>query len=756
MSRDTEGFAVGIEFKSVLEAISKQIYETPLAFLRENAQNAVDALRMQAARDGVSSSTPELSVNITVDPGHCEIVDNGIGMTRNDLKNLFWTIGASGKRTPEAREAGCVGMFGIGGFANFGVCDELVVVSQVEHASPGYLTRLTSEDIEAAVGPIPVVHIEENTEAGPRGTIIRGVLKETANVQELEKYVRDFVRYAEEHVYFNGGLVSRQPFQLPTHTSDEYQSVEDGSKGTWTSGNVTITGNLYVSPTGVLHADITRLIIGEELVRTHGWVRFENGRIDALKRGFKLCSTAIGTQIGVSGVIDCDHLAPTAGRDSLNAESSQLLASIINAMEKAAVMAILDSSDLIGHHTRIFRYVRRNGLVPHLDKVRVDIANGSEMLLADIKRRSEGGIRVFYATSKNLSLSRALQAGGHMVVQLPADGHKQAAVRDFLTNYCSAQRFEGQIECLENYNDLSRFEKAFLAEIEEVILSGYELPKAQILPGKLTENLPVYAKDIPGADLMVYVDVRHPEVTKLEGLGITPLFSSMVAAFCREYLSQSLRSRSPMFFGSGAVNLDWLSKSRSELWLLVPQDIEVHRRTAQRQVVHRSDVQVVQAGQSSVASETETNADRKPKIVKIEGADEFTELSGYYLRIPNRASEAYGDVIQQCDSRCAVWAGNSIRLVASDQISSAFEVEILLDRLITTGSAETASGGGFSQEQRPLQSLYEGLYFPIPAVLEDYIVPSGDEGIRVEIDCDWMDFSSAKVWRAQEESEDSA
>ena len=106
MSRETEGFAVGIEFKSILEAISKQIYETPLAFLRENAQNAVDALRMQAALNGVSSSIPELFVKITVDPDNCEIVDNGIGMTKSDLKNLFWTIGASGKRTPEARKAG--------------------------------------------------------------------------------------------------------------------------------------------------------------------------------------------------------------------------------------------------------------------------------------------------------------------------------------------------------------------------------------------------------------------------------------------------------------------------------------------------------------------------------------------------------------------------------------------------------------------------------------------------------------------------
>lgn len=753
MSVDEEGFSVSLEFRSVLEAFSKEIYETPLAFLRENVQNAVDALRMQAVRVSTSSAEAALFVKITVEGDQCEIVDSGIGMTRDDLRNFFWTIGASGKRTPEARRAGCVGMFGIGGFANFGACSELVVISQVENSTSGFLTRLTQQDIDAAAGEIPRVHVEENTEAGPRGTIVRALLKAPANIEELEAYVRDFVRYAEEHVYFNGNLVSRQPFQIPKRSIDELRSINTDTRS-WTHENVTVSGRLYATPGAILYADITGLRVGEEAIRTFGWLRFENGRIDALKRGFKLCSTAIGTQIGVAGAIDCDRLAPTAGRDSLNADSNKLLASIVHALERAAIDAVLESPDLISHHTRIFRYVRQNGLVSHLGNVRVDLANGNEVLLSDILRRSKNGVRVFFATSQNRSLSKVLEAGGHTVVQLPTDGHKQAAVKEFLTNCCSAQQFEGQIECLEHYEALSRFEKAMLAELEEIVLSAYDLPNAQIVPGKLTEDIPVYTKDHPDGELTIYADVRHPEITKLEGLGITPLFSSMVAAFCREYLAPTLRSRSPKFFGSGAVNLDWLFKRRSELWVLVTQDIEVYRRAAQRQVVRQSDVQVVQTGHSSTVSESASDAHRKPKLVKIEGTDEFVELSGYYLRIPNRASEAYGDVIQQCDSRCAVWAGNKIMLVASDEISSAFQVEIHLDRLITTEMSEGAFGGGSSQEERPLQALYGGLYFPIPAALQDYVVPSGADGIRIQIDCDWMDFSSAKVWRAREEDEE--
>ena len=502
-----------------------------------------------------------------------------------------------------------------------------------------------------------------------------------------------------------------------------------------------------VSPGGVLTADIEGLQVSGESVLAAGWVRFENGSIDALKRGFKLCSTVVATQIGISGAIDCDCLAPTAGRDSLDADSQSLLAQISAALERAAVVSILQSTELIGHHTRIFRYVRSNGLVPQLGNVEVTLADGSELLLSDVRRRYEGRSRVFHATTRKPALNMALQAAGHLVVQLPADGNKHIAVREFLESQCGAQRFEGQIECLEEYKDLSRFEMALLAELEEVIMASYDLPSAEIVPGRLTEDVPVYVRSETSKRLTVFVDARHAEVTKLEGLGITPLFRSMVVAFCREYLAPTLRPHSPKFFGSGAVNLDWLAKKRSELWVLLSKDIDVQRRAAQRHVVRRSDVQVVRTGASDVSVTQADQQQRRPKLIKIEGSDEFSDLSGYYIRIPSRASDAYGDVIQQCDSRCAVWAGNKILLVASDEISSAFQVDIHLDQLITSGPSGARSHGGSSQEDRPLQSMYEGLYFPIAAELEACLVPSGDGEVRLEIDCEWIDFTSARVWQ---------
>src|SRR3990170_609523 len=143
VTEEHTSFKVGIDFESILGAISKQIYETPLAFIRENVQNAVDAIRIQALRENTDPGEDRYRIDITIEDKKIVVRDNGTGMSAGDLQNFFWTIGASGKRTPEALAAGCVGMFGIGGFANFGVCESLEVISQTKDAAHGTLTRLS-------------------------------------------------------------------------------------------------------------------------------------------------------------------------------------------------------------------------------------------------------------------------------------------------------------------------------------------------------------------------------------------------------------------------------------------------------------------------------------------------------------------------------------------------------------------------------------------------------------------------------------
>ena len=240
MTNDTSSFEIGIEFDSVLRAISKQIYETPHAFLRENAQNAIDAVRIQALRDGRDAGGADYVIDVRVGGGQVSVRDNGIGMSREDLQGFFWTIGSSGKRGEEAKEAGCVGMFGIGGFANFGVCDRLVVTSKDSGSATGTATSLSVDDIRNAGTAIPKVTIVDSNDADPRGTLVVGDLKNPPNVGELRAYLQDFARYVPIDVRFNGECISRARFES---LGEQDNLVQIGSAiRRWESGETVVSG----------------------------------------------------------------------------------------------------------------------------------------------------------------------------------------------------------------------------------------------------------------------------------------------------------------------------------------------------------------------------------------------------------------------------------------------------------------------------------------------------------------------------------
>ena len=187
MTQDLTSFPVSIEFDSVLRVISEQVYDTPLAFIRENVQNAVDAIRIQALREHTALEDERYRVTVAVEGKSIVVRDNGIGMSAGDLQRYFWSIGASGKRTPEAIAAGCVGEFGIGGFANFGVCEILEVISQTAEAESGTLTRLSEADIGAARTTFPNITREHSDIAAPRGTVVVGHLRKSPNIEQLRK-----------------------------------------------------------------------------------------------------------------------------------------------------------------------------------------------------------------------------------------------------------------------------------------------------------------------------------------------------------------------------------------------------------------------------------------------------------------------------------------------------------------------------------------------------------------------------------------
>ena len=374
------------------------------------------------------------------------------------------------------------------------------------------------------------------------------------------------------------------------------------------------------------------------------------------------------------------------------------------------------------------------------------MADGSDIVLEEVRARAERGVFVFYGTQHKQALSQVMMARGHLVLLLSSDPHKQAVEIRYLESLCKAKRFTGVVECEAVYEDLSLFEKIVLSEIEAIVTRSYEVSNFRVIAGRLTEDIPAYVQEPDTFEgLKIIVDVRHGEVRKLQVLGFSSLLYSVIATFAREYLGPSLKKWSPRFFGDGALNLELLAKQRSELWILVKDDIGVIQKGAERQVVTSSDVRVVNVG--APPENIENQQDQKlPKILKIVDESGQTDLAGHYIRLPDTAYRAYGDLIQEYDHRGAIWGGNKIGYVVSDAISASFQYEIRLDEVIAVQEGTVSRAEGSQQISKPLQLMFDGLYFPIPEPLERYLVPVGEASICLRVDCDLFDMTSARRW----------
>jgi molecular chaperone HtpG len=130
------------EVAELLHLMVHSVYSETEIFLRElisNASDALDKLRYEAI------STPDLTADgepprIRIVPdkkaGTLSVIDNGIGMDRQELIDNLGTIARSGtksflSRLTEAKDgAGLIGQFGVGFYAAFMVADRITVTSR--------------------------------------------------------------------------------------------------------------------------------------------------------------------------------------------------------------------------------------------------------------------------------------------------------------------------------------------------------------------------------------------------------------------------------------------------------------------------------------------------------------------------------------------------------------------------------------------------------------------------------------------------
>ena len=755
------GFPITIDFERLIRTLSKEIYDTPMAFLRENVQNAVDAIRMRQTEDPGFS---EGRVTVSVEEKLVTITDNGVGMSQKDQQELFWRIGASGKNTPEAKKAGCIGTFGIGGFANFGVCNRLVVTSKRE-GHPGYRTSLQRSDFGEST---PTVSSKPCEDSDPHGTIVEAELINSYDSQQLKDYLKSFVRYVPEIVTFNGENISGVHFMSEDSIGDLQRLMTEPVQLSL-SPDSKIQARFYRDDAGTIH-----VIIGEPdgmHDNCRGWLRLISGTLEVLKKGFKLCNTSVSSQIGISGRLDMINFVPTAGRDSLSPESQQLLSMLARAIEKQAIEIILGSTDLLSQHTRILRQIVSEGLIERLGILDVNLADGEKTTLGELRTRHESGTRIYFGSQVQRELLDVLQASGNVIVILSSESNRRKVETDYLSSYCSATSYEGLVEIKKKYNDLSSFEIDFLANLESVIKLRYEVSNFTLTPAEITGGVPAYVQGRKGSPFTVYVDVRHQEITRLHTLEGSSFLYSIASEFCKEYLASALKAKSPRFFGSGALDFEELIRKRAELWKLAESDIltfahEMEGASAEtdilvrsrnitgvRDIFSHSDVAIVEVGvekpeqvQGEQDESQPPEATSAPKLLKLVDKSGLLGIAGFYVKLMEGPAKAFGDDIQSMDESSVFWFGNRITYAFTDAKSIVFHYELRLQQIILIQSdTEGEDPKGIVELKNPIQKYQNSMYFKIPEALERYLIPTSGVEILVRVNYDWFDLQRGKA-----------
>jgi len=239
----TETHAFQAEVQELLGLMIHSLYTEKDIFLRElisNASDACDKLRIEAlTHEGFKGDDEELWIRLEVDKEArtLSVLDNGIGMSREEMADNLGTIARSGTRAfleqlkdaQKEQAADLIGQFGVGFYSSFMAADEVVVISRrageeggTRWASKADGTYTLEDAPDAERGTRVTLHLKprpedgEDADAEPDFTdtwTLSSIVKRHSN------YVEYPIRLGEETLNSQKPLWSRAAADV---TAEEY------------------------------------------------------------------------------------------------------------------------------------------------------------------------------------------------------------------------------------------------------------------------------------------------------------------------------------------------------------------------------------------------------------------------------------------------------------------------------------------------------------------------------------------------------
>lgn len=220
------------ESKRLMDLMINSIYTHKEIFLREiisNASDALDKLYFKSLTDSsVGLNADDFVIKIETDKDNriIRVIDNGIGMTEDELDNNLGTIAKSGslafkKENEKTDDVDIIGQFGVGFYSAFMVASKVVVETKAYGSDKAYIWE--SEGVEGYkigecekddFGTVVTMYLKEDTEDDKFSDYL-----ETYKITSLVKKYSDYIRHPI--------VMQVETSKLKEGSEDEYEDVTE-------------------------------------------------------------------------------------------------------------------------------------------------------------------------------------------------------------------------------------------------------------------------------------------------------------------------------------------------------------------------------------------------------------------------------------------------------------------------------------------------------------------------------------------------
>ena len=515
---------LGLKFDAdaMVHLLGVQLYDTPLAMLRENVQNAYDAIleRMDkeaAFKDGI--------VKIEVVGDHITIIDNGIGMDEQGLQENYWTAGHSGKNNPESRKAGVVGHFGIGALANFGVCSRLEVNTMRIGTNTRYLCVAERDKMSGTQFPLTIQ--EDNT--GNYGTKISAILMPgiTITEEQVEAYITKYVQFIPIPVTINGRTIKQKQLFV-NRARPNSESLEGDVK----DGVVRFHYDISFLKYQPLKPEIlvTNIVYNYESVRGRLFLNKDENEIFGLNNGFGISRVGLASEFYFGGVADFSFLEPTAGRETVSRQSNQYLQQILFAVETewAKVVSRYEIADT---YRDFLVYLNNHFSLELAQKITIGFGE-SDILLSTVNSQDYA----FYPGS-NQSTRRSLVSSGVKIL-FPSQEQPRRSIQ---LKYLRAKGLEEKKDEIRvtpiDDNVLSSAEFLLVDDIKRVIEDDYIIQDVKVVLAEITMEVNVKVEPNDKGSFTINIAREYEEIKNLlNNRENYSLYKSLIKDFVRVVL----------------------------------------------------------------------------------------------------------------------------------------------------------------------------------------------------------------------------